>query len=174
MKRCLSKRALLLCAAGEGTTEQLSHVAVCNSCQDQYLRFVRNLEAIEQVLRETTPPQDAAMTSILRFNYWLPLTAAVAMLVMVVWGAWRFQQPAEFGLVANSAKQADIVRFLQDELSPAVFPLAERREFVVSAPVSDAGYLEAALNDGWPCEWQDTASTLTCEFYPFSLAFAEQ
>ncbi|MGE0683840.1 MAG: hypothetical protein AB7P69_23430 [Candidatus Binatia bacterium] len=174
MKRCLPKRALLLCAAGEGTNEQLLHVAACNSCQERYLRFIRDLETIEHVLRTTTPPRTTVATNVLRPNPWLSLAAAAAMLVILVWGAWRFQQPSESALVSNSVKQEDIVQFLQDEVSPAVFPMTERREFVVPAPVSDERYLEAALNDGWPCEWQDAAFTPTCEFYPFSLTFVEQ
>jgi hypothetical protein len=52
--------------------------------------------------------------------------------------------------------------------------MADWREFIVPAPVSQARYLEAALNDGWPCEWQGAVSTPTCEFYPLSFAFAQR
>jgi hypothetical protein len=174
MKRCLLKRALLLCAAGEGTNEQLLHIAACNSCQGRYLRFVRDLATIEQVLRETAPPQATAATNVFRPNPWFSVAAAVAMLVILVWGVWRFRQPSESGLVSNPARQEAIVQFLQDEVSPALFLMTERREFVVPAPVADARYLEAALNDGWPCEWQAAVSAPACEFYPLSLVFASQ
>lgn len=172
MKRCLSKRALLLCAAGEGTSEQLLHVAACSSCQEQYLRFVRDLETIESVLRETPPPQTTRATDVLHSS--LRLSLAAAALVILLWGGWRLQQPSDSALVSNAVKQEDIVQFLQNEVSPAVFLTAARRELVVPAPVSDEQYIEAALNDGWPCEWRGAATSPTCEFYPFSLTFVEQ
>jgi len=173
MDRCLPKRALLLCAAGEGTNEQLLHVATCNSCQRRYLRFVRDLETIEQVLRET-PPAITVTPPFLHYNRWLPVTAALAVIIVLVWG-WRVQQVSEpLPSVDQAAKQEAIVRFLQDEVSPAVFLVTPQREFIAPAPVSDARYLEAALTDGWPCEWQSAAFASTCEFYPLSLTFVKR
>ena len=176
MKTCLTKRALLLCVGGDGTDEQLDHIASCEYCRGRYLRFVRDLETIECVLGEGLPlssatPADFGMPW---RNRWLPLAAAFAATVVLVWGIGRLQQPAAPDLVSSGEEEEDVAPLLQDDESPLLLAMADRREFVVPASVADARYLEAALNDGWPCEWQDEFFPPTCEFYPISLAFEEQ
>lgn len=182
MKACLTNRALLRCAGGDGADEQLAHIDACEHCQGRYLRFVRNLETIDHVLRDATPPRAAvpAASHLPPRARWLPITAAVAATVTLVWGIWRLQQAPLPKFVAHSMDQAmdqeeapeEIAYLLQeDEAPPAFFVEADSQELIVPAPVTDDRYLEAALNESWPCEWQDESLLSTCEYYPIALPF---
>ena len=178
MKACLTNRMLLRCAGGDGADEQLAHIDACEHCQGRYLRFVRNLETIDYVLRDATPPRavvPAAAHFPLRAR-WLPIAAAVAVTVTLVWGIWRLQQESLPKFVAHSMDQEEVpeeIAYLlqEDEASSAFFVETDSQELIIPAPVTDERYLEAALNESWPCEWQDESLLSTCEYYPIALPF---
>jgi len=179
MKKCLTERVLLLCAGGDGSDEQLAHLSSCEYCQGRYQRFVHDLEVIERVLGESEPPRVTVTADIDMpwRNRWLPLAAAFAATVVVSWGIWRLQQPVEPDLLANREEQEEAqdetASLLQEDESLLRMVMADQRAVVVPAPVADARYLEAALNDDWPCEWQEETFSPACEFYPISLTFRE-
>src|SRR5262245_24966297 len=100
MGRCLPNRALLLCATGEGTHEQFLHIATCHACQERYLRCVRDLEAIERVLREP-PPLGITTPHVLRPHHWLSVTTTIAIVIVLVWGGWRVRQSSQSPLLVN-------------------------------------------------------------------------
>src|SRR5262249_6493962 len=72
MNTCLRNRTLLLLWAGEGTSEQQAQLASCTACAIRYRQFVHDLEAIERVLRTTSPfPAPSPYRFSIRLH-WLP------------------------------------------------------------------------------------------------------
>jgi hypothetical protein len=168
MDTCLRDRALLLLAAGEGTHEQRAHVEICITCAIRYRRFVRDLEAIEQVLQETVP---SPVVSSRLFSFrarWVPVAAALAAALALVWGSIWQQQPSQ-PIATRKAFSEDVSRFLANEISPVLFATNDLRIATLPEPVSNSAYLQAALEGGWPCERQEPFFYATCDFYPFPL-----
>ncbi|HJY83744.1 MAG TPA: hypothetical protein VKK81_21990 [Candidatus Binatia bacterium] len=173
MNTCLCNRALLLLSAGEGTSEQHAHLATCASCAAQYRRFVHDLEAIEQMLRETSPSPTVARRFFPLRLRWRPVTVAFAATLVLVWGGLWLRQPS-WPPVSDEARIEDVSRFLADEVSPALFATVDVRTAPIPAPVSNSVYLQAALEGGWPCEWQEPFPTPICEIHPFPLLLGGQ
>ncbi len=171
MNTCLRKRTLLLLSAGEGTNEQRVHVATCASCAARYRRFVRELEVIEHMLRETSPPPAVSR----RFPSWRwrPVMAALAATFVLVWGGLWLRQPFRLP-VSDEAYTEDASSFLADDLSPALFVTVDVQTTPILAPVSNSVYLQAALDGGWPCEWQEPFLTPACEIHPFPFLLGGQ
>lgn len=173
MNTCLRNRALLLLSAGEGTSKQQAHLATCASCATRYRRFVRDLEAIEQMLREPSPLPTVSRRFLPLRLRWRPMTAAFSAMLVLVWGGLWLRQSAR-PLVSREARTEDISRFLADEVSPALFATVDVRTAPILAPVSNSVYLQAALEGGWPCEWQEPFLTPVCEIHPFPLLLGGQ
>src|SRR5262249_15177929 len=166
--------ALLLFSAGEGTSEQRAHLATCASCATRYRQFVHDLESIERVLRETSPPPPAPFSRRLALRArWLPAAAALAATIMLGLGGMWLRQPSQ-PTVAREIPNEDVVSFLEDQVSPALFATADRQVAAIPAPVSNVVYLQAALEGGWPCEWQEPFLPPTCEIHPFPLLLGGQ
>jgi len=173
MNTCLRNRALLLLSAGEGTSEQQAHLATCTACATRYRQFVHELESIERVLRETDPlPASLPRRSPLRLQ-WLPAAAALATLVALIWGGLWFR-PAPEPVVARKTPNSEVVSFLEDQVSPALFAMTDVRLVDLPDPVSNLTYLQAALDDGWPCEQQDPFTPSGCDIHPFPLLLGGQ
>jgi hypothetical protein len=168
MNTCLRNRALVLLSVGEGTREQQAHLATCASCATRYRRFVHDLEAIEHLLRVTSPPPAVFRRFLLRRLPWRPMVAAFAAAFVLIGGGWwlrqSFQPP-----VSGEAYTEDVSHFLESELSPALFATVDVHTTSIPSAVSNSVYLQAALDGGWPCEWQEPFLTPTCEIYPFPL-----
>lgn len=168
MNICLRDRTLLLLAAGEGTGEQHAHLKTCPPCAARYQGFVRDLEAIEQVLQKTAPsPAVFSLPPFLRAR-WIPAAAVLTATVLLIWGGVWLQQPSQL-LTANEAAREEVLRFLEDEVSPALFATVDTHVVPVPNPVSNFTYLEAALEGEWPCEQQEPFLNPTCEGHPFPL-----
>jgi len=173
MNACLRERTLLLLSAGEGTNEQRTHVATCAACATRYRRFVHELEGIEQTLRETSPPP-AVSPRLLPMRWrWRPVAAAFAATLALVWGGLWLRQPSS-PPVSMAARTEDLSLLLENELAPALFAMVDVRADPMPIQVSNSVYLQAALEGGWPCEWQEPFLTLACEIHPFPLLLGGQ
>jgi hypothetical protein len=173
MNTCLRNRTLLLLSAGEGTSEQQAHLATCTACATRYRQFVHELESIERVLRETAPlPAPLPRHFPLRLH-WLPAATALAALVVLIWGGlWLRQLPQP--VVAGKTPSSEVISFLEDQVSPALFAMTDVHLMDLPAPVSNLTYLQAALDDGWPCEQQDPFTPSGCDIHPFPLLLGGQ
>jgi len=173
MNTCLRDRALLLLAAGEGMHEQWVHLEACETCTRRYQRFVDDLGAIEQVLQETVPPPIVSLRLFSFRTRWVPVTAALALALVLVWGSiWR-QQPSS-SIATRKALSEDVSHFLENEISPVLFATNDLRIAAIPEPVSNSVYLQAALEGGWPCERREPFFYAACDFYPFPLLIEGQ
>ncbi|MBI3302208.1 MAG: hypothetical protein HYZ72_09070 [Deltaproteobacteria bacterium] len=173
MNTCLRDRTLLLLSAGEGTKEQRAHLQSCAACADRYQRFVHNLEAIERVLRETSPPPAVSPRLFPLRLRWRPVATALAVTLALVWGGMQVWRPSPPTFSAG-VRNEDVFSFLEKEVSPALFSTVDADAAEVPIPVSTTAYLEAALEEGWPCEGQDPVFDPGCDDYTFPLLFEEQ
>jgi hypothetical protein len=173
MNTCLRNRALLLLAAGEGTSAQQAHLALCTACAARYRRVVHELESIEWVLRETSPRPAPVPARLFLRRRWLPTVATLAALIALIWGGMWLRQLPQSGVARKTVNQ-EVVSFLEDQVSPALFAMTDVGLVDIPAPVSNLTYLQAALDDDWPCEQQDPFSAPGCEIHPFPLLFEEQ
>jgi hypothetical protein len=173
MNACLRKRTLLLLSAGEGTNEQRTHVATCAACATRYRRFVHELEGIEQTLREPPPPLVASRRRLPGRLSWRPVAVAFAAILMLVWGGLWLRQPSLLP-VSMAARTEDLSLLLENELSPVLFAMVDVRADPMPIEVSNSVYLQAALEGGWPCEWQEPSLTPACEIHPFPFLLGGQ
>ena len=170
MNTCLRNRALLLLSAGEGTSEQQAHLATCTVCAARYRQFVGELESIERILRTPPPPAAPFFRRLTLRGPWLP-AVALAVTVALVWGGVWLRQLSR-PIVAEETSH-DVVSFLADQVSPALFATADVRLAEVPTPVANLTYLQAALDEGWPCEQQEPFPTTRCDMHPFPLLLGE-
>ena len=169
MSRCLREQTLLWVYEGEGTSRERAHVETCAACATRYQRLVHDLEVIGQVLREA--PSSGAVPhrrSSLRLR-WMPVAAALAVALLVVWGGVRMQSPAP-PEVPGDARNDDAVLFLE-EVSTLLFATDDAGAAAIPTPVSPAVYLQAALQGEWPCEGQEPGFNPECEDDSFPLLF---
>ncbi len=173
MNTCLRDRALLLLAAGEGTSEQHTHLETCATCATRYQRFVQDLEVIERALQETSPSPVVSSRRFSLWVRWIPIAAALAATLVLVWGGVWLRQPSQ-PIATRNASSEDVSRFLANEISPVLFATNDLRIATIPEPVSNSAYLQAALEGGWPCERQEPFFYATCDFYPFLLLIEGQ
>lgn len=174
MTTCLRDRDLILLAAGENSPQQAAHVAHCLVCAERYQRFAHNLMVIEQTLRDTSPPTARVLFPVLFSRPWLPRIAALATVVVLIWsGLWLWSSQRQAALVAQY-NQEKVEQFWDEVLAPALFAEPDTRIFVAQSPPSNATYLQAALDGGWPCDWQANPGLPSCAAHPFPFAFDEQ
>jgi hypothetical protein len=69
----------------------------------------------------------------------------------------------------GQARHEEVLRFLENEVSPALFATVDVHEGEVPTPVSNLTYVEAAVAGEWPCEQQGLFLDTTCDVYPFPL-----
>ncbi|MBI3249303.1 MAG: hypothetical protein HYZ50_22610 [Deltaproteobacteria bacterium] len=173
MNVCLRDRTLFLLAAGDGTAQARAHLQSCLRCARRYQQLTRQLASIERTLRETDPSAVTAPPVTSR-RYWVPLTAALATALLLVWGGLWAPSPERQPAKTTSAHTGFERRWEKDWTS-VFFAAEDRLTIAPPAPVSSEVYLQAAFAEGgWPCEWQEPFLTPTCEIYPFPLALAMQ
>jgi hypothetical protein len=95
----------------------------------------------------------------------MPVAAALAVTLALVWGGVWVRSPAPPGL-PEEARNEDVVLFLE-EMSAALFSTDDAGAAEILAPVSNSAYLQAALEGEWPCEWQESFFNLECDDDPF-------
>lgn len=174
MNTCPRDRDLILLAAGEDSPQQRAHVANCLDCAERYQRFAHNLTVIEQTLRDTSPPADRTPFPIFFRWQWLPQAAALAAAIVLIWGGlWLWSSQVQPTPVALQDREK-VEQFWEDILAPALFAETDTRIFVAQSPPSNSIYLEAALDGGWPCEWQENSAFPSCAAHPFPFVFDEQ
>lgn len=173
MSRCLADRTLLLICDGESTEAYQAHLQTCTACATRYQQLIHDLKVIGQVLQEAPPSQASRSRShVLRLR-WMPMAAAVAVVLALVWGGMRvwWLSPPPFSLTAS---HEDVLQFMEEEVASALFSTTEARVAAMPAPVSDMTYLQAALEGEWPCERQEPFLSSGCDVHPFPLLMEGQ
>jgi len=158
MSGCLRDRALLLLYYGGGISSQRTHLTKCEVCAARYRQLERDLEAISQVLREKPHPATVAHRSHPFTVRWLPIGAALALALVLVWVSVRIWNPsAERPLKGTSNGEA---WSLVDELPSNLFLLNEAMATGLWTERASSYNLAAAvLEADRPCEWYDLPAT---------------
>jgi len=143
MDRCPSERGLLNIHLREGSEAQWAHLRSCADCAERYDRLVEDLLTIGAVLDAEPPPRRAPRWVRIAPLQWVPAACALALLLgLAVSRPW---QPRS----AAVPMQRRSVSTFADDLSAALF--ASAAPAAGAATDSEAPYLEAALEVGWPC-----------------------
>jgi len=171
MSRCIPDRVLLLGYDGEATEAHRAHLQTCAACAARYRQLVHDFEVIEQALQQAPPPQVNLSRSHAVQLRWPPVTAALA--VVLLWaGMWMWRPASQTS--AALASSAEILRFVEKDLTPALFPMAKTRVATLLVPVSDLTYVQAALDGEWPCEQREPFLNAGCEIHPFPFLMGGQ
>lgn len=176
MTRCLRDYTLFMLYKGDGTEQQWTHLSTCLLCTVRYQQLVRDMEKIGEILEGNPPLRSAAPQSSLFRQYWVPVVAACATMLLLMWGSVHWGPSSRTTLTAKTQPQPENVsEFLQDSVAPALFSLTDiNSEVATPVRVSSSAYVQAALEGGWPCERQEPFLTPGCEIHPFPLLIREQ
>ena len=153
---------------------------------------------MERILRGAPPPWNLTLQPVPLFPHWLPALAALAVtLLLLLWGSFHGRHSADTVLVAKTQPQQEAPsQFLGRDIAPALLsvdedegdeedddkadddeaenPKPDSDVVAIVVPVSSSAYVQAALEGGWPCEWQAPFHTAECELPPFPLGLGEQ
>lgn len=154
MSGCLRDRALLLLYYGGGNSSQRTHLTECEACGARYRQVGRDLEAISQVLREKPPPKTVTH----RFRpftvRWLPIGAALALALLLVWVSARIWNPSARSPVGGT-DNGETWSFVE-EFPSTLFLLNEAIAGDLRTGSAGSYDLAAAvLEADRPCEWYD-------------------
>jgi len=200
MTRCLSEYTLLLLYTGEGTKQQWSHLRTCPLCLVCYQRLRGDMDRMERILGGPPPARRLLGQPEPVSHPWLPALATLAAtLLVLLWGSLHGRHSADTILVAKTQPQQEAPsRFLGRDIAPALLSIDEEEGdggddeeegdddegvenpkpdsavVAIVVPVVSSAYVQAALEGGWPCEWQGTFHTTGCELPPFPLGLREQ
>ena len=86
---CLDDRRLTDVHFGDGTPDDIQHVAGCATCAARATTLARDLSRVDTVLRTTAPPRLPVRPA--TSWRWVPLTAAAALAVVVALQSARNQ-----------------------------------------------------------------------------------
>lgn len=165
MSECLRDRTLLLLYEGEGTSAHRAHLEACRPCARRYEVLVHDLQVVQQVLRQSPPPQVAPHRPPALRLRWMPVAAALAVTFAVVWGGvWR-QRPSP-PVVPTEAHTEAALLFLE-EVSTALFSSVDASAAEIADPAPHVAYLQAALDGEWSCEGGDLFFTPGCDLQSF-------
>lgn len=154
MSRCLREEALWLLAEGRGTEKERAHLGECDACTRRYRRLADDLARLGRIIRDGPPPSLRVHPRRARGIRWVPAALVAAAVLAVVWGGLWLREPLRFAWSVFSAETLDEgeVRFLKEEVFPAVFATAGISLGRLPPEAPDEAYLQAALDGGWPCE----------------------
>jgi hypothetical protein len=158
MSRCLGDKALLLLYDGEGTSARRTHLAECEACVARYRELGRDLEAINQVLREEPPPKTVSQFSRSFTIRALPKAAALALALVLMWIGVRLWSPS--GRAPLKATDSSEVWSLLEELRSNPFLLTDALAVELATEGAASYELAAAVLEAErPCEWYDLSPT---------------
>lgn len=166
MSRCVSDRALLRLYAGEENSLQRAHVQQCPNCAARTQLLIRDLKIIGEVLWET-PPRIVARRSSRFSGRWRPVAAVLAAMLIVLW--MRGGRESLLYSPVQPDQSEEVQQFLAQEIAPALFATVDTTIATVPTPVDHLTYVQAALEETWPCERQGAFGHLACELHPFPL-----
>lgn len=145
MSRCLSERALVRLQMKEGGADEHAHLLACGDCTRRFNRLGDDLRVIHEVLTAAPPAAVARHRLPNVFGAWVPAAAlSVAVVAILVSLIWPRLPVAPQGAGHNGSVSA-----FATDVSTAVFAGAATAEPLEIA--SDAPYLRAAFEEGWPC-----------------------
>lgn len=173
MSRCLRDRTLLALVAGEETAHHRAHLTSCQACSTRYQRFVRNLHAIERVLLTTAPPVATPVDRVRPSVWWAPVAVALTAVLILSWGGFWQSAFLPAPTPRRTVQSEELFRFLENEVSPALFATTDIGLPAFPAPVSPTDYLQAALDGEWPCDHLEPFPSPGCEMSLFSLMLEE-
>jgi hypothetical protein len=162
MTGCLRDRTLFLLYYGGATSSQRTHLTECDACATRYRHLGRDLEAISHVLREKPPPKTVTH----RFRpftvRWLPIGAALALALLLMWVGvriWNPSAPPPLKGTNNGETWS-----LMNEFPSNLFLLNEAIAGELWTEGGDSYNLAAAVLEAErPCEWYDLPAMGTAE-----------
>jgi len=168
MKRCLREYTLVILYLGEGTQEERIHLASCEGCSQRYQHLAQDWQRIEHSLR-AGPPQHMRVRPVPSLTQrWVPVAAALAAIVLLVLASVRGWHPAS-PVVEKTTPQEEVVNFVETTVGPALFADETIPSVLPPTPVSSETYVQAALDGEWPCEQNESNSSLSCGVHAFPL-----
>ncbi len=168
MKRCLREYTLVILYIGEGTQEERTHLASCEGCSQRYQHLAQDWQRLERSLRACPPQRVWVRPSLPLTQRGLPIAAALAAMLLVVFASIRWWQPAA-PVVATTTPQEEVMSFVETTVVPALFADETFPRVFPPTPVSNETYVQAALDGEWPCEQDTSTSTFSCGVHVFPL-----
>ena len=153
MNQCLRDRTLQLLYEGDGTSEERSHLAGCDSCTAKFRRLGHDLKVIGEVLREGPPPEAVSHRPDALAVRWLPTAAVLVFALAMVWGGmlmWSPSTPPPLGQTLNERiwelfEEVPVDLILPDDaIAEEAWPLIE-----------DIDILWVVSGEEWLGEWID-------------------
>src|SRR5262245_32002965 len=154
MSGCLRDRTLFLLYYGGGISSQRTHLTKSEACAARYRQLEHDLEAISQVLREKPHRATIAHRSHPFTIRWLPIGAALALALVLVWVSVRMWNPSTQPSLrgTNNGEAWN----LMDEFPSNFFLL---NEAIIGEPGAGSArsynLAAAILEADRPCEWYD-------------------
>ncbi len=145
MRKCLQNSKLLLLLEGEATSAERAHLEACETCSGRYRRLVRDLGVIDRVLREEPPRRPLIADSRSLRARWVPVVAALALLLVSVWGIMRVEKQSS--PVSSEEARFQDTALLLDDVSTAILAPVDDYSPGISYADSDFSYLRTALGE---------------------------
>lgn len=176
MSRCLREETLWLLSEGEGTNAERTHLEGCTDCTRRYEQLTQDLKKLGRVIQRGPFLSTTARPRRAWSFRWGYATAALATLLVVLWGGLWLREPAQFLWSALSAETLDSedLQFLQQEVFPAMFSTPNIGLGTLPGHTTDGAYLEAAVNGGWPCAQRQSSDLSDCDPDVFAFLFDGQ
>jgi|SRR5581483_7585638 len=168
MSHCLSEYTLVMLYIGEDTEEERTHLVDCGDCSRRYQRLVYDWQRIERILHAGPPPHPAARSLPSPTYRWVPVATAIATIIILAVAGSRWWQP-EAPVVANVTSSDEMAQLVETTVVPALFADETLSSVGLPTPVSDETYVRAALGGEWPCEQDESTSSLNCGIHTFPL-----